>query len=41
LHYDSATGLVARGIDLGGTGAPLFAGEPQAFPDSRFAQPPD
>ncbi len=41
LRYDDAEGLSARGIDLG----PYFYGrqiddEPQAFPVSRFAQPP-
>ncbi len=41
LRYDDAEGLSARGIDLG----PYLYGrqvddEPQAFPVSRFAQPP-
>jgi hypothetical protein len=41
LQYDSAAGLVARGIDLGRYADPLAGGEPEAFPDRRFAQPPE
>jgi len=41
LRYDDADGLSARGIDVSGYGrARSYPGEPQAFPVSRFAQPP-
>ncbi|MET0794680.1 MAG: hypothetical protein ABW061_24390 [Polyangiaceae bacterium] len=42
LRYDDADGLLARGIDLSPYlyGRQAQADEPQAFPVSRFAQPP-
>jgi hypothetical protein len=41
LRYDDADGLSARGIDVSGyRSARAYQGEPQAFPVSRFAQPP-
>ena len=41
LRYDDAAGLMARGIDLSAYGyRPANDEEPQAFPVSRFAQPP-
>lgn len=41
LRYDDAEGLQARGIDVYGYGyRRVYVEEPQAFPVSRFAQPP-
>ena len=41
LRYDDADGLVARGIDVSAyRSARFYQGEPQAFPVSRFAEPP-
>jgi hypothetical protein len=44
VRYDDADGLSARGIDLSSLGyysrRPPVSDEPQAFPVSRFAQPP-
>jgi len=41
LRYDDARGLNARGIDVSSYGyGQLDSDEPQAFPVSRFAQPP-
>ena len=41
LRYDDADGLSARGIDVSGYRyGRLYPDEPQAFPVSRFAQPP-
>jgi hypothetical protein len=41
LRYDDADGLSARGIDVSAYRSPRFyQDEPQAFPVSRFAQPP-
>jgi len=41
LRYDDADGLSARGIDVFAyRAARVYPGEPEAFPVSRFAQPP-
>ena len=41
LRYDDADGLSARGIDVSGYRyGRVYQDEPQAFPVSRFAQPP-
>jgi hypothetical protein len=41
LRYDDADGLSARGIDVSGDRyGRVYPEEPQAFPVSRFAQPP-
>ena len=43
LRYDDADGLLSRGIDLPAFGYGRYSrqpDEPQAFPVSRFAQPP-
>jgi len=41
LRYDDADGLSARGIDVSGYRyGRVYPDEPQAFPVSRFAQPP-
>lgn len=41
LRYDDADGLSARGIDVSAYASRrLYPDEPQAFPVSRFAQPP-
>jgi hypothetical protein len=40
LRYDDAEGLSARGIDIAPRWLPSEPSEPQAFPDSRFAEPP-
>ena len=41
LRYDDADGLSARGIDVfGDRYGRVYLDEPQAFPVSRFAQPP-
>jgi hypothetical protein len=41
LRYDDADGLSARGIDVSAyRSARFYQDEPQAFPVSRFAQPP-
>jgi hypothetical protein len=40
VRYDHADGLSARGIDVTPAWARRVPGEPEAFPDSRFAQPP-
>jgi hypothetical protein len=41
LRYDDADGLSARGIDVAPhRSRPTYQDEPQAFPVSRFAQPP-
>jgi len=41
LRYDDADGLSARGIDVSGYAyRRAYPDEPQAFPVSRFAQPP-
>lgn len=41
MRYDDAEGLEARGIDVSGYGhRRVYSDGPQAFPLSRFAQPP-
>lgn len=41
MRYDDADGLSARGIDVSGYRyRRVYSDEPQAFPVSRFAQPP-
>jgi hypothetical protein len=40
VRYDDAEGLAARGIDLTPAWARRTPSEPEAFPNSRFAQPP-
>ena len=42
LRYDDERGLAARGIDLSSLGRRFVRDrhEPEAFPVSRFAQPP-
>jgi hypothetical protein len=40
VRYDDADGLAARGIDVTPSWSRRAEGEPEAFPNSRFAQPP-
>lgn len=40
LRYDDARGLAARGIDVNPSWERWAPHEPEAFPNSRFAQPP-
>jgi len=40
IRYDDADGLAARGIDVTPSWARRASDEPEAFPSSRFAEPP-